>query len=192
MGIHVIITNYKYARYNILGVICQDDGKYKTKQQQQTIRILGVYNTLGLGSTASRVRRGPSGIDWNPNPGEPESILSLRLSPALYLSLSLSLSRSLSSPLTLSRPSPLSTLSFRSLPCSRPSDRYTTATPPARVDPPLKLSTHHRSGINIYIGIHITCYCRRLLLFRGAHTHAHCTQHTHIRVHFTRARAGYK
>lgn len=114
----------KYDRdYNISDVICQGDGKYKTEQQQQTIRILGVYNTLGLGSTASRVRRGPSGIDWNPSPGEPESILSLTLS----LSLSLSLLLALSSPLTLSRARalPLSTLSSRSLPCSRPSSRYT-------------------------------------------------------------------
>jgi hypothetical protein len=102
--------------YNISCVICRDDGKYKTKQQQQTIRILGVYNTLGLGSTASRVRRGPSGIDWNPSPGEPESILSL----PLCRSVSLPLVLSLWSPLTLARPSPLSTLSSRSLLCSRP------------------------------------------------------------------------
>jgi len=147
------MTSDKFARdYNISDVICQGDGKYKTEQQQQTIRILGVYNTLGLGSTASRVRRGPSGIDWNPSPGEPESILSLHLLPSP--SHSLSLSHPLSLSVSRARPSPLSTLSSRSLPCSRvPPGRHihTTGPPPTRVYPPLKLSTRHRSSINIYI-----------------------------------------
>lgn len=44
-----------------------------------------IIYTLGLGSTANapRVRRGPSGIDWSPSPGEPESILSPSLSHTL-------------------------------------------------------------------------------------------------------------
>jgi len=127
----MIITNYKYSRYYVLGVICQDDGKYKTKQQQQTIRILGVYNTLGLGSTASRVRRGPSGIDWNPNPGEPESILSLRLSPSLSLSLSFSLSLPLSHSLVL------------------PPSRHSLFDPSPVTVPPIAIPPAHRRPASI-------------------------------------------
>lgn len=53
------------------------DGRYFCRRLAEFIK----RTALGLGSTACIRRGGPSGIDWNPNPGEPESILSLSLPP---------------------------------------------------------------------------------------------------------------